>query len=99
MARRNECELKPRDGQVLRVGIFARISGCQNQKEQSLDDQVAHAKEAVRELYSGPVKFKIIKVKAKGDHRAGLSHLLAPERPREPAICGRLGHQGGGVFS
>lgn len=67
MARRNESELKPRDGHLLKVGIFARISGCQDQKEQSLDDQIAHAKEAVRELYSGPVKFKIIKVKAKGE--------------------------------
>jgi hypothetical protein len=35
-------ELVPRNGHTLVVGILGRISGCANQKELSLDDQVDH---------------------------------------------------------
>jgi len=60
-------ELKPRNGHTLVVGIIARISGCANQKELSLDDQVDHAKEVVAELYEGPVDYRPIATKGKGE--------------------------------
>lgn len=60
-------ELSPRDGRTLVVGIVARISGCQNQKELSLDDQVDHFKEVVAEMYDGPVEYVIIATKGKGE--------------------------------
>jgi hypothetical protein len=67
MSRISEDELKPRNGHTLVVGIVCRISGCANQKEMSLEDQEDHAKERVAELYSGPVEFRIIATKAKGE--------------------------------
>jgi len=39
MTRRSERELVPRNGHTLVVGVVARISGCANQKEVSLQDQ------------------------------------------------------------
>lgn len=65
-SRRNQ-QLVPRNGQTLVVGIVARISGCASQKEISLDDQVDHAKEEVADLYSGPVEYRIISTKGKGE--------------------------------
>jgi len=52
---------------VLKVAILARISGCQNQKELSLEDQVDHSKEEVRDLYEGPVEYHTIATKGKGE--------------------------------
>jgi hypothetical protein len=52
---RSDSDLKPRNGHTLNDGIIARISGCVNQKELSLDDQVDHAKEVVAEMYDGLV--------------------------------------------
>ena len=60
--------LVPRDGHTLQVLIVARISGCQNQKELSLEDQVDHAKQEVAELYEGPCEFHVIATKGKGEH-------------------------------
>ncbi|WP_437222741.1 recombinase family protein [Planctomicrobium sp. SH661] len=57
----------PRNGSVLRVVIVARISGCQNQKEISLDDQVDHAKQEIAELYDGPCEFFVISTTGKGE--------------------------------
>ena len=57
----------PRNGHTLVIGIIARISGCANQKELSLDDQVDHAKQVVAELYDGPVEFRVIATKGKGE--------------------------------
>ena len=57
----------PRNGHTLIVGIVARISGCQNQKELSLDDQVDHAKQVVAERYGGAVDYRIIATKGKGE--------------------------------
>lgn len=59
--------LIPRNGHTLVVAIIARISGCTNQKELSLEDQVDNAKELVTSLYDGPVKYEIISTKAKGE--------------------------------
>ncbi len=64
---RKSSEVVPRNGHTLVVGIGARISGCQNQKEMSLDDQVDNAKEVIRELYDGPTEFDIITTVAKGE--------------------------------
>jgi hypothetical protein len=67
MAWKNNTPLKPRNGQTLIVGIVARISGCQNQKEVSLEDQVAHGKDVGAELYNGPTDHRIIATKGKGE--------------------------------
>jgi len=57
----------PRNGHTLHVGIVARISGCTNQKEMSLDDQVDHAKQVVADLYDGPAEYHVIATKGKGE--------------------------------
>ena len=49
------------------AGIVARISGCVNQREMSLEDQIDHAKEIVSEVYPGPVEFRTIATKGKGE--------------------------------
>ncbi|HVX85686.1 MAG TPA: recombinase family protein [Phycisphaerae bacterium] len=59
--------LKPRVGQLLVLAILARISGCENQKEASLDDQADHGKQEIAHHYSGPVQTIVIKTKAKGE--------------------------------
>jgi hypothetical protein len=48
-------------------GIVARISGCPNPKEVSPEDQVGHAKEVVAEHYQGPVEYRVIANKGKGE--------------------------------
>ena len=53
ISRRNQ-ELVPRNGHTLDAGIVARISGCANQMELSLEDQVDHGKEEIDELYTRP---------------------------------------------
>ncbi len=67
MSRRSEFELKPRNGHTLMVRVVCRISGCQNQKELSLDDQLAYAQEYVADLYAGPIEFRVIATKGKGE--------------------------------
>ena len=65
--RQTSDELTPRNGHTLVVSPVARISGCQNQKEESLEDQVDHAKEEVAWLYTGPVEYRIISTRGKGE--------------------------------
>jgi len=60
-------QLRPRNGIILVVGIVARISGCANQKELSLEDQIDHAKQVVAEMYDGPVEFRVVATKGKGE--------------------------------
>jgi hypothetical protein len=67
MPRRSNEELRPRNGHTLMVGIVCRISGCQNQKELSNEDQEDNAKEKASELYDGPTEFRVISTKAKGE--------------------------------
>ena len=67
MPHRHGPPLVPRNGHTLIVGVVARISGCANQKELSLDDQVDHAKQVVAELYDGPVEYRVIATKGKGE--------------------------------
>jgi hypothetical protein len=52
---------------MLVVGIVARISGCPNQKELSLEDQQDHAKQVVADYYEGPVDYRVIATKGKGE--------------------------------
>ncbi len=59
--------IRPRNGHTPVVGIVARISGGQNQKELSLDDQIDHAKEVVSELYDGSVEYRVISTTGKGE--------------------------------
>ena len=59
--------LSPHNGHTLKVLIVARISGCQSQKEMSLDDQIDHAKEVIAEIYDGSVDFRVISTKGKGE--------------------------------
>ncbi|MEZ5941349.1 MAG: recombinase family protein [Planctomycetaceae bacterium] len=64
---RRSNQLSPRNGHTLKVLIVARISGCQNQKEMSLDDQVDHAKEEISEFFDGPCEYHVIATKGKGE--------------------------------
>jgi site-specific DNA recombinase len=78
MSRTSE-DLKPRNGQKLVVGVVARISDCQNQKEMSLDDQLDHAREVVTEKYHGLVDYRVIATKGKGE-RLDRPELVEIER-------------------
>jgi site-specific DNA recombinase len=87
MYRRSNQELVPRNGYILVTGIVARISGCANQKEVSLEDQEDHGKEMVAELYSEtkPVEYRVIATKGKGERldRPELAQVEAMLRTRE----------------
>ncbi len=67
MGRKSEEKLQPRSGHVLIVGVACRISGCASQKELSLEDQEDNARETIAELYDGPVEFRVIATKGKGE--------------------------------
>ncbi len=77
--------IRPRNGHTLVVGIVARISGCANQKEMSLDDQVDHASQWVVERYDGPVEYRTVATKGKGERldRPELDEVQAMIRSRE----------------
>lgn len=77
--------LVPRNGHTLVVGIIARISGGQNQREMSLEDQIDHAKAEVSEMYQGEVKYLHIATTAKGERidRPELAEIEALIRTRE----------------
>jgi len=85
MTRRSKREFLPRNGHKLIVGIVARISGCASQKELSLEDQVDHGKEEVAELYSGPIEYRVIATKGKGERldRPELAEVEQMIRSRE----------------
>lgn len=85
MSYRHDTELVPRNGHTLVVGIVARISGCATQKEISLDDQVDHGKQEVADLYSGPVEYRVIATKGKGERldRPELQEIEDMLRSRE----------------
>ncbi len=85
----SEPPVVPRNGHTLVVGIVARISGCASQKELSLDDQVDHAKEVIDEMYDGPVEYRIIATKGKGERldRPELDEIEQAYRSRELDVC------------
>jgi site-specific DNA recombinase len=57
----------PRNGHTYVVAIVARISGCQNQKEESLEDQIDHAKAEIAPHVSYPIEYRVIATKGKGE--------------------------------
>jgi hypothetical protein len=67
MYHESNAPLTPRNGHTLMVGIGARISGCANQKEASLDDQADHGREEARSMYDGPMEFRVIATTGKGE--------------------------------
>ena len=75
----------PRNGHTYVVGIAARISGFQNQKELSLEDQVDHGKQTAAEHYPGPFEYRIIATRGKGERldRPELADIEATLRTRE----------------
>jgi site-specific DNA recombinase len=81
----NSPPLVPRNGHTLVVVIIARISGCPNQKELSLEDQIDHAKQIVAELYDKPVEYRVIATTGKGEalDRPELKELVDTLRTRE----------------
>lgn len=85
MPAKPNASLLPRNGHTLVVGIVARISGCPNQKELSLDDQVDHAKQEVAGLYPGPADYRIVATKGKGERldRPELAEVEGLLRSRE----------------
>lgn len=86
MRSRHESPRVPRNGHTFVVGIVARISGCQNQKELSLEDQVDHAKQVSAEHYpGGSFEFKVVATKGKGERldRPELNEIEAMLRSGE----------------
>src|SRR5262249_866111 len=76
----------PRNGHTLVVGVVARISGCPNQKELSLKDQVDHAREIVTEHYGDiSCHYRDIATKGKGERldRPELEEIEELIRTRE----------------
>ena len=67
MSRVSDRNLSPRNGHTLMAGLGARISGCADQKEESLNDQTDHNKEVVTDRYNGPIEYLIIATKGKGE--------------------------------
>lgn len=78
-------KIQPRNRHTLVVGIVARISGCPKQKEMSLEDQEDLGKDTVGEMYQGPVDYRLIATKGKGEHldRPELDVIEAMLRTRE----------------
>ena len=88
MKNRKDAEPKPRNGHTLVVAIVARITGGPRQKDVSLEDQEDHAKETIAEIYDGPVEYKVIATKGKGERldRPELKQIEAILRTREVDI-------------
>jgi hypothetical protein len=82
---RSSKTLAPRNGHTLVSGIVARISGCQNQKEMSLEDQEDHGREVVGGLYDGPAEYRVIATTGKGERldRPELAEIEALVRTKE----------------
>jgi len=78
-------EVVPRDGHTWRTLIAARISGCSNQKELSLEDQEDRGREISQEIYSGPTEFDVVATKGKGE-RLDRPELAAIERKLETGV-------------
>ena len=57
----------PRNGNIMRALIVARISGCSDQQSISLTDQVDNCKKTAQEVYDGPIEYEEIHAIAKGE--------------------------------
>ena len=61
-------KIQPKNGHTVVLMNVARISGCENQKDESLEDQQEHAREVAGELVDGfPVEYRWIATKGKGE--------------------------------
>ena len=78
-------KMTPRNGHTLVAFLMNRISGCANQKEDSLKDQNDNGRATVAEYYDGPVEFRALSTKGKGERldRPELEELDAQLRSRE----------------
>ena len=87
--------ITPRNGHRVVTGIVARISGCAKQLGLSLEDQDDHGRAVMRDYYDGPVDYRLIATKAKGEwlDRPELAQIEAMLRTREldVLICEDLG--------
>jgi site-specific DNA recombinase len=63
----HDSSMVPRNGHTWGIGFVARISGCANQKEVSLEDQVDHGKEVAAEYCQGPAEYRVVATKGKGE--------------------------------
>lgn len=82
MSYKSDQEAEPRDGHTWRTLIAARISGCANQKELSLEDQEDRGREISNEIYSGETEFDVVATTGKGE-RLDRPELAAIERKLE----------------
>ena len=57
----------PRNSNIMRALIVARISGCADQRSISLTDQVDNCKKTAQDVYDGPIEFEEIHAIAKGE--------------------------------
>jgi site-specific DNA recombinase len=85
MSHGSENRIKPRNGHTLQVGVIARISGCADQNEMSLEDQIDHHKVFIAEMYDGPVEYFIVATVGKGESltREELEMIEAELRKRK----------------
>lgn len=85
MGSESDVKIKPRDGHTLQVGVIARISGCADQKEISLEDQTDLHKLFIAEIYDGPVEYFIVATVGKGESltREELEMIEAELRKRK----------------
>ena len=81
--RKSDSEVKPRNGCLLMVSGVCRISGCQNQKELSLDDQKDNARELIETLYGGEYDLHLHTSIGKGE-RLDRPELEAIEKAYRP---------------
>ena len=69
----------------LSSGLQPGFSGCANQKDLSLEDQIDHGKQLVGEMYDGAVDYRVIATEGKGERldRPELAQIEAVLRSRE----------------
>ena len=61
-------KIQPKNGHTVVLMNVARISGCENQKDESLEDQQEHAREVAQELVEGfEMEYRVIATKGKGE--------------------------------
>lgn len=77
---------EPKNGHTAIVLNPARISGCENQKDESLEDQQEHAEEVAEEHVEGfEIEYRVIATKGKGEdlERPELAEIEAQLRTGE----------------
>ena len=68
---------QPMNGHTVVLLNVARISGCENQKDERLEDQQEHAEEVADEVVDDfPIEYRLIATKGKGEDLACLRHCF-----------------------